>query len=71
MTAPRGMARKAGDDHVVPLCGAHHTELHRDARPFEKKWRLVWLAKNLWGYSQDPQRGYDFVRWNMIEVRKK
>ena len=33
-----GMGTKAHDLFVIPLCRAHHDELHADAVAFEKKY---------------------------------
>jgi len=32
----KAMGRKAGDDMTIPLCAAHHTELHADGN--EPRW---------------------------------
>lgn len=32
---PRGMALKAGDENVVPLCAKHHRELHNNGNEYD------------------------------------
>lgn len=53
------MGRKVSDEFVVPLCRAHHRELHLEGN--EAAW---WhdmgvdpmpLAKDLWAASQTPE----------------
>jgi hypothetical protein len=57
---PRAMARKVSDEFTVPLCRAHHTELHREGN--EAAWwhdmgidPLV-IAGELWLESQAHAR---------------
>lgn len=62
MQAPEGhhirtgfytLARRPGDDWLVPLCREHHEELHHGAATFERKHKLDLqrVAKVLWGLS--------------------
>ena len=49
---PRGLAQKVSDEFTVPLCRAHHRELHRAGK--EREWWLriglepISLARKLW-----------------------
>jgi hypothetical protein len=49
---PRGLGQKVSDEFAVPLCRAHHRELHRAGR--ERDWWVraglepVSLARPLW-----------------------
>jgi len=38
MDGQGGMGIKSHDLFVIPLCRAHHDELHRDVRAFEEKY---------------------------------
>ena len=40
-TKTGGMSRKADADTIIPLCTAHHSELHRGAQTFERTHGLV------------------------------
>jgi hypothetical protein len=49
---PRGLGQKVSDEFTVPLCRAHHRELHRASK--ERDWWVtaglepVGLARQLW-----------------------
>jgi len=71
MAAPEGhhvrwgfftLARRPGDDKLVPLCRIHHDELDHGARSFEIKYRLnlKLIADTLWTMSPaNPANGGD------------
>lgn len=40
-TKSGGMSRKADADTIIPLCTAHHSELHRGAQTFERTHGMV------------------------------
>ena len=48
-TKSGGMGRKADADTIVPLCHAHHSELHQHgAKTFEAHWGLDLNASAAW-----------------------
>jgi hypothetical protein len=57
---PRALGRKVGDEFTVPLCRAHHRELHHSGN--EAAWwhdmgiDPLEIAKELWAESQIGQR---------------
>jgi len=56
---PRALGRKVSDEYTVPLCRAHHGELHRAAK--ELPWwqsrgvAPLAVARQLWQKSQSGQ----------------
>jgi hypothetical protein len=58
-TQPRAMARKVGDEFTVPLCRAHHSELHNSGN--EAAWwhdmgiEPLEIARQLWRETQASQ----------------
>ena len=60
---PRALGRKVSDEYAVPLCRAHHRELHRAAK--ELPWwqsrgiAPLAVARQLWQRSQSGQALHD------------
>lgn len=58
---PKALGRKVGDQFTVPLCRAHHNELHLDGIPEKTWWALKgispieWAVKNWTEWEKDSE----------------
>lgn len=53
---PRAMGMKTGDQHTVPVCHAHHMQLHESAMPERTFWALHGIDPVKWAVD-------NFRRW--------
>jgi len=58
---PRTMGRQISDIWLVPLCRAHHTDLHKHSRTF---WKDVGMDPQIWCAE-------NYCKWAAIEALTK